>query len=190
MNTRTLLRVTIASALVLLVGCERGTETNTAAPEASASDVATAIASAADAATKTHPLCSLATYDEIRAVVGGHISKVDVIDDPMSQSVDCVYLDPSDLYNGLSLRFTTTERLTQSGSQWSNAAAYVAEWGRTGTQVEGLGDAAAWIELPAGLLLQRGDYALHLSASRADLTQADVRAKFETLARQVIARLP
>ena len=182
--------IALLSAIAFLAGCDRAADTQAAEPEATVADVASAVAAAADASSATHPLCSLAQYPEIQAVVGGNISKVDVIDVPMSQSVDCVYLDPSDLYNGLSLRFTTTERLTQAGGQWANAAAYVAEWGRTGTPVPDLGDSAAWIDMPAGLLLQRGDYALHLSASRADLTQAEVRAKFETLARQVIARLP
>ena len=190
MRAFSLVPIAVLSALVSVAGCDRAADTQTAAPEATVADVATAVAATADASSATHPLCSLAQYAEIQAVVGGNISKVDVIDDPMAQSVDCVYLDPSDIYNGLSLRFTTTERLTKSGSQWANAAAYVAEWGRTGTPVPDLGDSAAWIDMPAGLLLQRGDYALHLSASRADLSQPDVRAKFETLARLVVARLP
>jgi hypothetical protein len=182
--------IAMMTALVLLAGCEDAADPQPAAPDATVADVASAVAAAADASSATHPLCALAQYEEIQAVVGGNISKVDVIDDPMAQSLDCVYLDPSDPYNGLSLRFTTTERLTRTGSQWADAGAYVAEWGRTGMPVRGLGDTAAWIELPPGLLVQRGDYALHLSASRADLSQSDVRAKFETLAQQVIARAP
>lgn len=190
MRATPLLPIALMSAIAFLTGCDRAVDPQAAAPDATVADVVTAVAAAAEASSATHPLCALAQYAEIQAVVGGNISKVDVIDVPLSQSVDCVYLDPSDLYNGMTLRFTTTERLTQAGGQWANAAEYVAEWGRTGTPVPGLGDAAAWIDMPAGLLLQRGDYALHLSASRADLAQLDVRTKFETLARQVIARLP
>ena len=54
----------------------------------------------------------------------------------------------------------------------------------------GLGDGAAWVELPGGLLVHRGDHVLHLSADKADVSNADVRARFETLARQVLSRLP
>src|SRR5690606_33632596 len=108
------LPVALLSVIALLAGCDRAADPRVDPPNA---DVATAVAAAADAAGATHPLCALAQFAEIQSVVGGNISKVDVIDVPMSQSLDCVYLDPSDLYNGLTLRFTTTERLAASGSQ-------------------------------------------------------------------------
>jgi hypothetical protein len=56
--------------------------------------------------------------------------------------------------------------------------------------VDGLGDSAMWVDLPASLLVRRGDYVLRFSADRADLSDAAVRARFETLARQVLTRLP
>ena len=47
-----------------------------------------------------------------------------------------------------------------------------------------------WVDLPAGLLVLRGDTVLHLSADKADLTNAEVHARFEALARSVVSRLP
>ena len=43
---------------------------------------------------------------------------------------------------------------------------------------------------PGGLLVHRRDHVLHLSADKADVSNAEVRARFETLARKVLSRLP
>lgn len=190
MNSRSLRCLTLLGTTALLAACEPAPDDGTEPAPASASEVASAVAAAATAAASTHPLCDLVSYDEVRGVVGGNISRLDVIDDPASPHVDCIYLDPSDHYNGLTLRFTPSARLVAAGSPWTSVSAYVEEWARSGDPVPALGDAAAWVEFPPGLLLRKGDFALHLGASRADLTQVEVRARFETLARQVITRLP
>jgi hypothetical protein len=170
-----------------LAACQ---SSETAAPQAAATDVASAVSAAAEAEVATNPLCDTATFAEVAAVVGGNIAKHDVIEGEGMESVDCVFLDPGDLYNGLSIRFVTTDLLTKAQSPWSSAVAYFAEWGRSGTSVSGLGDAAAWVALPEGLLVHRGDHVIHFSAGRADMKDAAVRARFETLAGQVVARLP
>lgn len=182
-----ILHTSLCFALVaLLAGCGDGDR----APQAEAGDVTRAVVDAATASTATHPLCRTATFAQVQAVIGGTIDKVDVIEDGSMPSVDCVYLDTSDVYAGLSLRFFTTQALAAVGSQWSTAAEYYAEWARHGTPVAGLGDAAAWVELPEGLLVQSGDTALRISASKLDLSDPGVRARIETLAREVVAKLP
>jgi hypothetical protein len=87
------------------------------------------------------------------------------------------------------LRFVTTERLVATESPWRTAAAYFAEWGRNGTAVEKIGEGAAWIELPAGLLVLVGDHAFHLSTGKVDMTTPESRARLETFARQIAARM-
>lgn len=172
---------------VLLAAC---TSADDAAPRAVAEDVAGAVADAAEGSAAAHPFCETATFAEVGAVIDAQIGKVDVISGEGMHSVDCVYLDPANIYEGFSIQFVTTELLRQVGSPWSTAAAYVEEWGRGGRTVAGLGDSAMWVDLPASLLVRRDDYVLRFSADRADLTDAAVRARFETLARQVLARLP
>ena len=84
-------------------------------------------------------------------------------------------------------------RISRSGaaaSSWKTAAAYFEEFGRGGKPVTGLGERAAWIDLPKGLLVQKGDQTLHFQASKSDLSDAGVRTKFEALAQAVVARLP
>ncbi len=174
-------------AVTTLVAC--GGSNNDAGVQATPADVANAVVAAAAASVATHPLCALVEFDEVSAVVGGHIAKLDVIDDESLHSVDCVFLDPQDVYNGLSIKFISSERLIKTVSRWSSAQAYFEEWGRGGTAVAGLGDGAAWVDLPGGLLVHRGDHVLHLSVDKADVGNADVRARFETLARQVLSRL-
>lgn len=168
-----------------LAGC--GADTG---PQASGADIASAVASAAEAESMRHPYCDAARFVDVGAVIGATIDKVDVIAGEGMHSVDCVFLDPANFYNGLSIQFVTTELLRKADSPWATATAYVEEWGRGGVAVEGLGDTAMWVELPASLLVRRGDYALRFSADKADLSDAAVRARFETLARQVLARLP
>ena len=183
-------RATTRLLPLLLVGLLGGCGgTDDAAPQASAGDVAQAVSDAADASVDTNPLCDLATFAQVTAVIGGNVNKRDVIQDASMPSVDCVYLDTADLYAGLTLRFFTGEALTRTDSQWPTAAAYFAEWGRSGTPVAGLGDAAAWVDMPPGLLVQSGNTALHVSASKLDLADAAVRARVETLARDVVAKL-
>lgn len=172
--------------IALLGGCGGA---DNAAPQASTGDVAQAVSDAAESSVDTNPLCDLATFAQVTAVIGGNVNKLDVIQDASMPSVDCVYLDTADLYAGLTLRFFTSEALTRANSQWPTAAAYFAEWGRSGTPVAGLGDAAAWVEMPPGLLVQSGNTALHVSASKLDLADAGVRTRVETLARDVVAKL-
>jgi hypothetical protein len=181
-------RLSFAVALSLaLAACGANDAT---APQATPSDVGAAVVAAAEASVATHPLCDTAKPEEVDAVVGGHHTKMDVIDEETLHTLDCIFLDPQDIYNGFSIRFVTNERLIKAGSNWSSANAYFEEWSRGGDVVADLGDGAAWVELPKGLLVHRGDHAVLFSADKADLTNADVRARFETLARQVIARLP
>lgn len=181
-------RIRLAALMcVWLAAC---TSADDDAPRATTNDVAVAVADAAEAAAVAHPYCDAATFAEVGAVMGAQIGKVDVIAGEGMYSVDCVYLDPANIYDGLSIQVVTTELLQKADSPWSTAVAYAEEWGRGGRAVDGLGDGAMWVDLPASLLVRRGEYVLRLSADRADLADAAVRARFETLARQVLARLP
>ena len=135
------------------------------------------------------PVCGKATYAEVSRVAGGNFDKVDVIDKPDLDYVECVFLDSRDLYAGLTIRFVSTAKLVATSSKWQSAAAYFKEWSRGGKNVADVGERAAWIELPAGLIVLAGDQALQLSASKSDLSAPAVRAKFETLARAVVARI-
>jgi hypothetical protein len=183
-------RSLLLSALIVTTVVACGGSNPDASVQATPADVGAAVVAAAEASVATHPLCDLVAFDEVSAVVGGHIAKLDVIDDESLHSVDCIFLDPQDFYNGLSIKFVTSERLVKTASRWSSAQAYFEEWGRGGNAVAELGDGAAWIDLPGGLLVHRGDYVLHLGADKADVSNAEVRARFETLARQVLSRLP
>lgn len=178
-------RTSPLQSVALLAGCDRAADEH-----AAVSDIAVAVPVASPASGVPHPLCPLAWFEEAQAVGGAHLPNVEVIDVPLLRNVDCVDLDPPDPYDTLSLRFTSTGRLEASGPQWASAAAYAAGCGRSGTTVSGLGESAAWIELPAGLPVHRGKYALHLGTSRADVSQPGVRSRFGTLAQQVLARLP
>ena len=79
--------------------------------------------------------------------------------------------------------FISTDRLVKTDSQWHTAAAYFAEWTRTSEPVAGLGEGATWVGLT------KGDTVMQFSASSANTKDAAVRAKFETLAKQVLARM-
>ncbi|MEO7936262.1 MAG: hypothetical protein ABIR27_08385, partial [Dokdonella sp.] len=103
--------------------------------------------------------------------------------------VECNFLDSRDLYAGLTIHFVSTAKLVATKSKWQTAAAYFNEWSRGGDVVSGLGERAAWTELPAGLLVLAGDQALQFSASKSDLSDPSVRARFETLAQTVVARI-
>lgn len=185
-------RASLLLAVVVLgvSACGTGGSNDATAPVADAGMIADAVSMAAAATDAQHPLCETATFEEVQAVVGGHIAKLDVIDEATLHSVDCIYLDPQDYFNGLTIRFVTTERLVASASQWRTAAEYFAEWGRGGEAVTGLAQGAAWVDASNGLLVYQGDHVLHVSASKADLTDTAVRARFVTLARHVVARLP
>ncbi len=178
----------VLAVLSTLAGC--GSADNAASPAADPADIATAVSGAAEASTATHPLCAIATFADVQGVIGGSISKLDVIDVVSLHKLSCIYLDSQDLYNSLNLEFVTNERLAKTGGNWSDAAAYYGEWARGGTPVAGLGDAATWSTMPAGLYVLRGTHLLHLSGGKSDFADPAVRLKFEALARQVVARLP
>lgn len=187
----------IASALLLsLAACGKqagvdSTDASAAPPEADAAMVADAAMQAvAPALAVTNPLCEKASYPEVAVVTGGSFDKVDVIDEPGVDSVECVFLDSKDLYAGLTIRFVATEKLVATASKWQTAAAYFNEWSRGGKAVPGLGESAVWADMPAGLLVQKGDHVLHFSASKVDMSDPAVRARFEALAQLVVARLP
>jgi hypothetical protein len=186
------MRASLCAALVALGAgaCDTADHGPAQPPSADAAMVVAAAVGAAAAAAAHHPLCDAATFDEVQAVIGGHIAKLDVVDDAMQSSVDCIYLDPQDYFNGLTIRFVSTERLIATASKWRTAGEYYAEWGRGGEPVTALGDGAAWVDLTSGLLVYHRNHALHFSASKADLADAAVRARFEALARRVVARLP
>lgn len=186
-------------ALLALVACgnQTGTDPAEAPVSVPAADAAMvtqaaegAAAAAAAAAAPTNPLCAKATFAEVSAAAGGNFDKVDVIDEAELDYLDCVYLDSKDLYAGLTIRFVSNGKLVATSSKWPTAAAYFDEWGRSGSPVADVGKRAAWIDLPSGLLVQKGDHAMHFSASTSDLSDPAVRARFETLARAVVARLP
>ena len=168
----------VIAALVLfgaLQGCDR--------PPAQAS-----IASVAPAPAQAHPLCDLASLAEVQAVIGGRVEKRDVMDDAGMPIVDCLFLDADDVFNGLSLRILTTARLQANDSPWANAKAYFDEWSRNGEPVAGIGDGAAWIDMPASLMVWSGDRAFHLSGGKLDLADLQVRARLEELARRIASR--
>lgn len=177
--------------LLVLVACgeQSGVDSFGALASAAPSD-ATAAVSTHTASAATNPLCAMTPFAEISTVAGGHFDKIDVIDEPDLHYLECVYLDSSDLYAGLTIRFVSTDKLVGTSSKWQTAAAYFDEWGRGGASVTKLGERAAWIDLPAGLLVLQGDHALHFSASRLDPSDPPVRARIEMLARAVVARLP
>ncbi len=178
--------VQVLAVLTVLAGC--GSGDGPASPGESPAAVATAASGAALAS--AHPLCSIATPAEVQQAIGGNINKVDVIDEESLHQLSCLYLDSQDLYNSLALIFVTDERLAKTASQWSDAGTYYAEWSRGGTPVTGLGDAASWSAMPAGLYVLKGKMALHFGGGKSDFADAAVRSKFEALARQVVARLP
>lgn len=171
----------VAALLVTLSACGKHE-----APQASVGDTARAVSDAVPVNAARNPLCDAVTFAEVQAVIGGNVNKVDVIEDGSMASIDCIYLDTSDLYAGLTMRYFTADTLSSSGSQWPTASSYFAEWSRTGTAVTGVGDSAAWTELPAGLLVLSHDTVLQISASRLDFTNAEVRARIETLAREAL----
>lgn len=157
-------------------------------PTPAASEPVPQAAAAAATQAPAHPLCDLATLAEVQAVIGGRVQQRDVIDEPSLPTVDCVFLDADDLYNALTLRIVTTERLQGANSQWPSAQAYFDEWSRNGQAVAGLGEGAAWIELPAGLLVRSGAHAYHLSTGKLDMADLQVRSRLEELARRVVTR--
>lgn len=183
-------RLPFAVALALAaVGCGKQPDAAPGADVAVPAAIASAVPTASPAPTVANAMCAKATFEEVSAAAGASLDKVDVIDEPGLHYLDCVYLASADPYAGLTIRFVSDERLEATASQWATAAAYFDEWSGTGTAVAGVGDRAAWIPLPAGLLVLVGDQAVQVSASKVDLSDPAVRARIETLARAVVERL-
>ena len=82
---------------------------------------------AAEASVATQPLCSIATFADVQRVIGGSISKVDVIDEDSLHQLSCIYLDSQNLFNSLSLVFVTSDRVAKTAAKWASAAAYYGE---------------------------------------------------------------
>lgn len=190
-------RSLFASGLLLVLascGKQAGVDpagSTASAPRADTSMKAVAAVEAVTpAAVVTNPLCEKTSFAEASVAAGRTFNKVDVIDEPDLDYLECVYLDSRDIYAGLTIRFVSTGKLVASSSKWQTAAAYFEEWSRNGKTVAGLGEGAAWTDMPAGLLLKKGDYALFFSASKSDLSDPATRARFEALAKTVVARLP
>ena len=175
--------------MVALAACGTA-QTATNAPESSSADSAAQPVDAAPPAAASNPLCDLATQAEVQAVIGGSITKIDVIDVADLTSLDCVYLDPQDFKKGLSIQYTTTERLVKTNSQWSTTADYFAEWTRGETPVAGLGEGAAWVDITNSLWVLKGDTVVEISTDSVDTSDAASHTAVETLAGQVVARLP
>ncbi len=181
---------------LLLGACADGTGADSngtggaAPPKTATASVAEAASHSPTTIAPKNPLCGKASFAEVSAVVGGHFDKVDVIDEPDLDYVECNFLDSRDLYAGLTIHFVSTAKLVATKSKWQTAAAYFDEWSRGGDPVSGLGERATWTELPAGLLVLASDQALQFSASKSDLSDPSVRARFETLARAVVSRIP
>ena len=186
------LKTLLAGGLLLaLVACGERTGADSVGASGAPAEVSmTAETSDKAASPAANPLCGMATFAEVSATTGGNFDKVDIIDVPDLHYLDCVFLDSKDLYAGLTIRFVSTGKLVATSSPWKTAAAYFEEFGRGGKPVTGLGERAAWIDLPNGLLVLKGDQALHFEASKSDLSDAGVRTKFEALAQAVVARLP
>lgn len=183
---RTLFAVALALAAV---SCGKQPDAAPSADVAVPVAIAGAAPTAGTAPTVANAMCAKATFEEVSAAAGAGVDKVDVIDEPGLHYLDCVYLASSDSYAGLTIRFVSDERLAATASQWSTAAAYFDEWSRTGAAVAGVGDRAAWMELPAGLLVLVGDQVVQFSASKVDLADPAVRARIERLARALVERL-
>lgn len=180
----------LVGLLMLALAACGGEQTATTAP-VSTSGSSTTQPPAQDppaSAAVSNPLCAVATQAEVQAVIGGAITKIDVIDEADLPYVDCIYLDSQDVFNSLSIGYVTTEKLGKTNSQWPTAAAYFAEWTRNEQAVAGLGAGAAWEDTTLWVL--KGDTVIKVSADKAATADAAVRAKFETLAGQVLARLP
>lgn len=192
-SVRSIKHVVAVMVVIALAACGKepagSGDVAAAQPQADTAMVAESVAAAA-ASAETHPLCDKATYAEVSAVTGGNFDKLNVIDVADLHYLECVFLDSRDLYAGLTIRFMPTAKLVATSSQWPTAAAYFKEWSRGGEPVSDLGERAVWTELPEGLLVLAGDQAVEFSGSKVDLSDPTVRVKFETLARQVVARLP
>ena len=167
-----------------------GDEPNTEATAPTVEDTDTSSSTNDDAAAPTNPLCALATFPEVQAVIGGTISKVDVIDEQDLDYVDCIYLDQQDVYKSMSIRFTTTDKLVKTNAKWTNAAAYFAEWTRGAETVSGLGEGAAWVEISESLDVLKGETVVKFSSSSVEVDDPAVRTKMQELAQQIVPRLP
>jgi hypothetical protein len=195
------LRWLLAGVLLALTGCG-GTHTATPVPAAtgaSSTEQPTSPSSAPPAeqpanqdpdTALTNPFCELATLAEVQAVIGGRITKIEVIDVPDLTSLSCVYLDEQNVSNGLTIDYHTTEKLVATNSQWTTAAAYFAEWTRSEEPVAGLGDGAAWVDITTSLWVLKGDTVIQIGASSLESGNPDIRTKVNTLAGQVVSRLP
>ena len=143
---------------------------------------------AQESAATTTSLCDLATLAEVQAVTGGTIPNVMVGNLDNLQYSDCTYMDPQDFSKSLRIVFTTSEKMAKTGSPLQNAAAYFAENTKSSEPVAGLGDKAAWVEGSGyALYVLKGDTVIEFGAPSRDPA---VRAKFETLAQQIVSRLP
>lgn len=175
---------------VSLAACGSKPDSGTEAPAADAGMVAESVSNVVEASAATHPLCQLATFADVQAVVGGTISKLDVIDEDGLTSIKCVYIDQGNYTSGMSIGFVTNDKLAKAAGKWSTAADYFAEWSRNGDAVGGIGEGAAWVELADALYVLKGDKVVELSASSMERADLAARAKVESLAQIVVGRLP
>src|SRR5690606_26501858 len=91
-------------------------------------------------------LCASVSAADVGEAIGGRPGAGEVaMDDPETGS-SCVFVDESNYYNGLSLEFHTTTDLSATGGRWRTAAEYFEEFTHNGQPVQGLGDAAAWVD--------------------------------------------
>jgi len=189
LNAGLLPKAVLTATFSLALGaCSQNSITDT--PDADPALAVQATINANAASVATHPLCNLLSFAEVSAVAGGTFNKLDVIDADDMHSVDCVYLDMSDLYNGVTIRFVTTEKLVTTASKWRSASAYFEEWGQGGSAVDGIGARAVWANLLGGLLVLQGDHAIQLNAAKLDPADPAARMALESLAQKVVARLP
>lgn len=193
----TIYRQTVLAACLLMTLAACGPKSTDAAeatePQADAGMVVESVAGAAEASAAAHPLCELVTFADIQAAGGGNVSQLDVLNAADSDNIQCIYIDQGNyLGAGMSLHFVTSEKLAATAaSRWTTAAEYFEEWTRTGTAVAGIGEGAAWVDLAGSALYAlKGNTVLQISGTGLDASDASVRAKIETLAQQVIARMP
>jgi len=136
-------------------------------------------------------LCASADAADVREAIGGSPGAGDVVLDDPDMGISCMFVDTGNYNNGLSLLFHTSADLRAADGRWETAAEYFEEFTRKGEKVSGLGDAAAWTNIGfAALYVLRGDTVVRMTSANPAFGDTAARARFEALARKLVARMP
>ncbi len=136
-------------------------------------------------------LCDGIHSVDVREAIGGTPGAGTLDYDSPDLGIACGFVDENNNYRGLTFTFHTSADLSVSEDHWDTAAEYFEEFTRKGTTVANLGDAAAWTDdMFTALYVLRGDMALRITADHPDFNDPAHRARFEALARKVVAGLP